>query len=158
MKRVRPLHAVSLFVLFGLAVLGANYLLEGGSAQGAFEQVAPDRQGQVRIGIADLGKSQARFFRFLNPGNQEVRFFVGRDRHGVVQVAFDGNELCARWKRGYRHQGDWLVCNKCDRSFHLEEVNAGGGGCKPVPLKHRLEGDELVLTEGQILEGWRLFR
>jgi Predicted membrane protein len=50
------------------------------------------------------------------------------------------------------------VCNKCDKSFRLAEVNAGGGGCKPVPLEHRVSGDELVIAEADILEGWRLFR
>src|SRR4028119_2393362 len=82
----------------------------------------------------------------------------GRDRAGHVQVAFDANEPCAKAKRGFRAEGEWLVCNKCDKSFRLAEVNAGGGGCKPVPLEHRVSGDELVIAEADILAGWRLFR
>jgi uncharacterized membrane protein len=75
-----------------------------------------------------------------------------------LQVAFDANESCAKTKRGYRHEGEWLVCNKCDKSFRLAEVNAGGGGCNPVPLAHAVEGEELVIAEADILGGWRLFR
>jgi uncharacterized membrane protein len=123
------------------------------------ERVQVGQNGEVRIDVAGLGTGPVRFFRYLNPGNQEVRFFVGRDEHGTVQAAFDANELCYKQKRGYHYQGDgWLVCRKCDKAFRLAEVNDGGGGCKPVPLDHRLDGDTVVLQEGQILEGWRYFR
>jgi uncharacterized membrane protein len=51
-----------------------------------------------------------------------------------------------------------MVDNKCDTAVRLATINAGGGGCKPVPLAHRVEGDTLVLTEPDLLAGWRLFR
>jgi len=159
MNRFRPLHAIVLVLLAGALIYGADYyFLRGGGARADYERISPAPDGTVRIGVGDLGPSQVRFYRFLNTGNQEVMFFVGRDKDGNLQVAFDANELCAKLKRGYRHDGDWVVCNKCDKAFRLEEVNAGGGGCKPVPLVHRVEGSELVLTEGEILQGWRYFR
>lgn len=158
MKRFRPLHAAALVVLASLIIFGADYLLRGGGARADYVRVSPERDGAVHLDVGDLGNSQARFYRFLNSGNQEVFFFVGRDEGGTLQVAFDANELCAKLKRGYRHEEDWLVCNKCDKSFRLAEVNAGGGGCKPIPLEHRLQGSELILTENDILKGWRYFR
>ncbi len=157
-RRFKPLHAVLLVALISVGVVAAEYALEGGFTRSGYTRVAPAQDGSVRIRVADLGPSQVRFFRFLNPSNQEVKFFVGRDPAGEIQVAFDANEICFKTGRGYRHEGDWVVCNKCDKAFRLDEVNAGGGGCKPVPLAHRLAGDELVLTEAQILEGWRFFR
>jgi uncharacterized membrane protein len=164
MARFRPYHALAVVVAFGSLVLVAELLLRGGFARADALRVAPDSDGMVRIDLAGLGPSQVRFYRFLNTANQEVRFFVGRDRNGTLQVAFDANEPCAKLKRGYRFQRDesagedWLVCNKCDKAFRLEEVNAGGGGCKPVPLPHRAEGERLVLAETEVLKGWRLFR
>ena len=59
--------------------------------------------------------------------------------------------------RGFRHEGEWLVDNKCDTASRLSQVNEGGGGCRPVPLRHRLDGSQLVLAESDILQGWRLF-
>lgn len=120
--------------------------------------VTPDRDGRVNLDLSGLGPQQVRFFRFLNRGNQEVRFFVAKDAQGVVQVAFDASETCAKTKRGFRHQGEWMVCNKCDKSFRLAEINAGGGGCNPVPLVHTVEGNQLRLAENDVLQGWRLFR
>jgi len=38
------------------------------------------------------------------------------------------------------------------------EVNAGGGGCKPIPLGHRVQGDKLLIAESDVLKGWGLFR
>lgn len=157
MRRFKPIHGVFVVLLFGAAVLTANHALEsrrGGDA----EKVAPGRDGKVRVSLAGLEPQQVRFYHFLNPSNQEVRFFVGRDAGGHVQVAFDANELCFKTKRGYRHEGEWLVCNKCDKSFRLADANKGGGGCNPVPLRHAVEGDELVIAEADILGGWRLFR
>ena len=155
--RVRPIHLVPAIVAFGALILGAEWLASGGLSTSTYERVSPTPQGVVTIDLKNLGTSQVRFFRFLNPGNQEVKFFVGRDPSGVVHVAFDANEICAKAKRGYRHDGEWVTCNKCDKAFRITEVNAGGGGCKPIPLPHRMEGDRLVLNEAEILKGWRYF-
>jgi len=157
MRRFKPIHGIVLVLLFVGAVLAAELALEGRLGSSGPQRVSPGRDGLVRVSLSGLDPLQVRFFRFLNAGNQEVRFFVGRDGAGHVQVAFDANEPCARTKRGFRAEGEWLVCNKCDKSFRLAEVNAGGGGCKPVPLEHRVDGDELVIAEADILKGWRLF-
>jgi uncharacterized membrane protein len=148
--------AVVLLVM-GLVLL-ADWALEGGFERSDYRRVSPDPQGLVRLDVADLRPLQVRFYRFLNSGNQEVKFFVGRDGDGVLQVAFDAAESDYKRKRGFRQDGEWLVNNKCDTALRLAEVNAGAGGCRPVPLPHRLAGNELVLTESEILQGWRYFR
>jgi uncharacterized membrane protein len=157
MNRFKPIHGLFVVLLFVGAVLVADMALDGRFGGSNFERVRPDR-GQVKIGLADLKPQEVRFYRFLNSGNQEVRFFVGRDAAGTVQVAYDADETCAKLKRGFRHQGEWVICNKCEKSFRLAEVNAGGGGCKPIPLEHRVQGDQLLIAESDVLKGWGLFR
>jgi len=157
MSRFKPIHGFFVVLLFVGAVLVADMALDGRFGGSAFERVRP-AAGQVKIGIADLKPQEVKFYRFLNSGNQEVRFFVGRDATGAVQVAFDANETCAKLKRGYRHQGEWVICKKCEKAFRLAEVNAGGGGCKPIPLEHRVQGDQLLIAESDVLKGWGLFR
>jgi uncharacterized membrane protein len=158
MRRFRPIHGVLIVLLVWGVIWGAEVVLEGRLNPSGFKTVAPARDGSMRIEVADLKPQQVRFYRFLNSGNQEVRFFVGRDEAGEVQVAFDGNEQCAKSKRGFRHDGEWMVCNKCDKAFRLSSVNSGGEGCTPIPLHHRVDGQELVLAESDVLQGWRLFR
>lgn len=156
MRRFKPIHGVLIVLVFVAAVLGADYVLEG--RLGDSDRVGPGPDGNVRVSLAGLEPQQVRFYQFLNTGNQEVRFFVGRDTAGHVQVAFDANEICFKTKRGYRHEGEWLVCNKCDKSFRLAAANQGGGGCNPVPLRYQVQGEELVIAEADVLGGWRLFR
>ena len=158
MRRFKPVHGVLIVLAVLGAIWGAEVALEGRLNPKGFEQVAPGRDGAVRIPLADLKPQDVRFFRFLNASNQEVRFFVGRDGTGQVQVAFDANETCAKTKRGFRHEGEWMVCNKCEKAFRLAETNSHGEGCTPMPLRFREDGQELVLAEADILQGWRLFR
>lgn len=157
MKRITPLTGIVLVVLFAAAVWAADFALSGGFDRNHI-RVSPDKQGVVTVGVGDLAKLQVRFYRFLNTGNQEVKFLVGRDENGEVVVAFDAAESDFKRKRGFRHQGEWLVNNKCDTAVRLREVNAGRGGCAPVPLVYRQVGDQVVLQETDILAGWRYFR
>jgi uncharacterized membrane protein len=158
MRRFTPIHGVLIVLLVWGAIWGAEVALEGRLNPSGFKAVTPGRDGMVRIDLAGLKPQEVRFYRFLNSGNQEVRFFVGRDETGAVQAAFDANEQCGKSKRGFRHDGEWMVCNKCDKAFRLSSVNSGGEGCTPIPLHHRVDGQELVLAESDVLQGWRLFR
>lgn len=157
MRRFKPAYGVGIVLVFVAAVLAADYAISGGF-YGDFERVSPDAEGRVVVDVSNLQKSQVRFFRFLNTGNQEVKFFVGRDKNGTLQVAYDASETDYKRKRGFTHQGDWLVNNKCETSLRLVEVNEGLGGCRPIPLEHRIVGDQVILDESDILAGWRYFR
>jgi uncharacterized membrane protein len=151
--RFKPIYGILLVPIFVVGV----FLLAGGFGLTRHERVTPDADGVVRIDVSDLQSEQVRFYRFLNRGNQEVKFLVGRDREGVIQVGFDASETHARVGRGFRAEGDWVIDNKCETASHLEEVNRGGGGCRPVPLEHQVVGQQVVLQEADILKGWRLF-
>lgn len=157
MVRFRPVHGVVLVVVFMTLFLVVNYAHEGGFEKG-FQRIGPDPDGNVRIDVGDLEAGDLRFYRFLNPSNQEVKLFVGRDRSGEIHVGFDANEICFKRKRGYDYAGGWLTCRVCEKSFRLEEVNDNRGGCAPVAVRHQLEGDQVVLAESAVLEGWRFFR
>ncbi|KAB2955921.1 MAG: DUF2318 domain-containing protein [Thermoanaerobaculia bacterium] len=156
MKRFRPIHGILLLAALMAAVLGAERLLSNN--RNRYERVAPDARGEVAIEVAALAPLQIRFFRFLNAGNQEVKFFVARDERGGLQVAFDASESDFKLKRGFRLDGNWIVNNKCTTSFHLSEVNDHPSACAPVPLPFRARGDRILLAEADILGGWRYFR
>ena len=158
MRRFRPVHGVAVVAIVMAIFLLANHALQGGFDSQGFERVAPGPDETVRIDVSDLEAGEAKFYRFLNAGNQEVKFFVGRDRTGEIHAAFDANEICFKRKRGYSFDNGWFTCRVCDKSFALADVNEGQGGCEPVPVKHRVEGDELIIAETAMLEGWRYFR
>ncbi|MCB1037839.1 MAG: DUF2318 domain-containing protein [Acidobacteria bacterium] len=158
MRKVKPLGALVAVILAVAALLAVNLLVGRVAGRQKYQQITPDSQGVVKIDVGDLEKLQVRFYRFINRGNQEVLFFVGRDENGTIQVAFDAGESHYRLRRGFSHQGAWIVDNKCESASHLSAVNSGGSGCKPTPLAHRVVGNQVVLQEGEILKGWRYFR
>jgi uncharacterized membrane protein len=158
MRTLRPFYALLLvLVVFG-TVMAADFALEGGFSRESFTRVQPNKEGWVHLDLGELATGQVHFYRFLNYGNQEVRFFVGRDDSDEVHVAFDANEACYKLKRGYSYGDGWLVCNKCDKAFELKGINSGGGGCSPVPIPFKRQGSTLTLSESDILAGWRFFR
>jgi hypothetical protein len=81
----------------------------------------------------------------------------GQHSNGV-QVAFNAGDSHCKLRRGFSVQDGWVIDNNCGTPTRLTEVNLGGSGCKPVPLEHRVEGDEVVLAERDLLAGWRYFR
>lgn len=154
--RIRPIHAIFVVAFFVGAVLLGEFAIDKHNGRSGGERVMP-KDGVVKVDVAGIAPGQVRFYDFLNPGNQEVRFLVARDKSGTLQVAFDAAENDFKRKLGFRQEGDWLVNNKCETSVRLEEVNAGTSGCRPQPLRHRVEGQTLVLAEADVLAGWRYF-
>jgi len=158
MARIRPIHAVAVVTAFMALVVFAEYAYEGGFDHSGYERVRPNSEGQVAIDVSDLEEQEVRFYRFLNAGNQEVKFLVGRDSTGTLQVGFDASETHSILGRGFRAEDGWIVDNKCDSAVRVETVNEGGRGCRPVPLEHQVDGDRVLLAEQDILRGWRYFR
>jgi len=39
----------------------------------------------------------------------------------------------------------------------ISEIASGGEGCTPVPLRHHIQGSELLLAQNDVISGWRLF-
>ena len=154
--KLKPIHALILVAAFMALVLAADQWIGGVSH--SFTRVGPDRDGLVRIGVGDLERMQVRWYRFLNAGNQEVRFLVGRDETGTIQVGFDGGDTHLKTRRGFSYQDGWIIDNKCETTTRLSTVNDDKRGCKPTPVKHRVAGDELIITEADMLAGWRYFR
>lgn len=153
MPQFKPAHGA--LIVFGF--IASLIWLEGGGTS-RHQRVAAGPDGLVRIGATDLKREQIRFYRFLNPANQEVKFFIARDSAGTLQVAFDAAENHFKLRRGFRLEGGWIIDNKCDTATRLSAVNQGGGACSPIPLRYRAAGDEVVIAEPDLLEGWRLFR
>ncbi len=156
--RFRPIHGIIAVVLFVAVGMIAELASTGRLGRSSFEQVSAGPDQSVSIDVSKLAPLEVRFFRYLNPANQEVKFFVGRDGGGTIQVAFDASEVCFKSKRGFHPQGEWVVCNKCDKAFRLAGVNNGHGGCEPVQLAHRVVGDRVLIAEQDVLTGWRYFR
>lgn len=151
--------AVLLVVLGVAAVVGAvAYLtLSGMDAMPASKTatVASSRQpgaepgrgagDEVVIPLSELEGGKAKFYDFAASDRRNVRFFVIKSSDGVYRAALDACDVCFEAKKGYRQEGDEMVCKNCGNKFHSAQINEVSGGCNPVGLPRNVSGDSLII-------------
>lgn len=112
--------------------------------------------GKVSIAVSDVSDGQAHYFKY-KAGDQPVSFFVLKSSDGVFRAALDACDVCFRALKGYRQEGDFMVCNNCNQRFESTMINVVNGGCNPAPLTRIVAGDQIVLHEKELIDGRRYF-
>lgn len=135
-----------------VALLGGVgvFLLTGGATQGNASLKSVN--GEIRIDLNKIDDGQAHYFSYAS-STGEIPFFVIKSVDGVMRAAFDACDVCYREKKGYRQEGDMMVCNNCNMKFRSDMINQVKGGCNPAPLNRRIEGKQLVITDSDLLNG-----
>ena len=147
---------LALSILFGGVLV---YLIASGgraSSQVATTELA-GTGSDVSLLAATFADGAARFYRYTTVAGREVKFFVMKSSDGVLRAAFDACDTCYRERKGYRQQGDVMVCNNCGRTFRSVDINVLQGGCNPAPLERTLAGDQLVLKAASLELGTTYF-
>ncbi len=142
--------AVILLALVVVAGVAGFTLLGQGSPDGYAS--AKSVGDEVRVNLADVSDGQAHYFTF-DSAQGEIKFFVVKSIDGIVRAAFDACDVCYKSKKGYRQEGDNMVCNNCNQKFRTDRVNEVKGGCNPAPLSRRIEGTQVVISGQDILKG-----
>ncbi len=137
----------------------AFFLLQHGS--GTKVAAAPAAQSivgdQVAYATTDFQDGKARFYSYKDKDGLEIRYFVLKSSDGVIRAAFDACDVCWRSNKGYRQEGDFMVCNNCGRRFASVQVNQIQGGCNPSPLKREMDNGKVVLKIADIVQGRQYF-
>ena len=110
----------------------------------------------IRIPLAQLD-AKAKFFDFKTADNNSVRFFAIKSSDGVYRAALDACDVCFAAKKGYRQKGDDMVCNNCGNHFHSAQINEVKGGCNPVGLERKVNGDRLDINAKELEAGASYF-
>ncbi len=101
--------------------------------------------GVVRIPLASV--SDGHLHRFTaDVAGHAARFLViesGKD----VKTAFDACQICGT--DGYNEIGGNVVCLHCDANINIPTIGRAGG-CNPIPLPSRVEGDAVVIREADL--------
>ncbi len=85
-----------------------------------------------------------------------IRFFAVKDNLGDVKTAFDACDVCFSEKRGYRQEGNFMVCNNCGNKFLISSLgteNKTGGGCWPGYLKNSVVEDKVFIKKSDLDAG-----
>jgi len=112
--------------------------------------------GEVRVPLADLDDRAPHFYVYQTNG-KAIRFFLLRDAEGGVRAALDACQNCFRAKRGYRQEGNTVICSNCGMSFKYETIGIVTGGCNPIPLARKMAGQVVVLKAKDLEAGAKYF-
>lgn len=121
-----------------------------------YEEVFVD-DSLIRLPLSRVYDRDVHFFTFKVDG-RNVNFFVRTDGRGHLQTHFDACYSCFKYKLGYVHEGDQVVCLACRIGYKLEEeVWDYVGACVPISLKSRIAEPFLVLDVDWVKKGARYF-
>ena len=148
---------IPIVVLVMAVIAAGGWFLFGPKALGGHETVQAGQDGKLRFNSADFTDGKAKFYRFAgNSGS--IDFFVVRSQDGVIRTAFDTCDVCYRERKGYRQEGNDMVCNNCDQHFRTDLVNVVKGGCNPAPLQRQQVGETVVIAASDIERGLGYFK
>jgi high-affinity iron transporter len=110
--------------------------------------------GAVRIPLDSFQGTALRRFSLTIEG-QPVRFIaVPIEEGGEIATAFDACEICG--DRGYYQDGPNVTCLHCGSAIYAPSIGQAGG-CNPIPLPSKVEGDQLVLRAADLAAGAGVF-
>jgi uncharacterized membrane protein len=145
-------------VVMVLAVVAVGgWFLFGPSAVGGPEVVLAGQDGTISFDSTNFSDGQAKFYRFKAQSGP-IDFFIVRSNDGVIRSAFDTCDVCYKALKGYRQEGDDMVCNNCDQRFKTDMINVVKGGCNPAPLQRQQTGAKIVIAANDIEKGGWYFK
>ncbi|MAG78626.1 hypothetical protein CL616_04655 [archaeon] len=100
---------------------------------------------EIKIPLSDITEEITKYTL------KSVTYFAVLGSDGEVKTAFDACDICGG-KKGYSQSGDDVMCNNCGRFFSIDSLGTEnkGGGCWPLYLSHKIEGDNIILSTKEI--------
>ena len=115
------------------------------------------KDGKITIDASRLDKVQAWHYRYQEDG-KVIRFFVLRDKQGVLRTALDACEQCWKAGKGYKMTDDgFMLCVSCKMKFVLSRIGLVDGGCNPHPFQYIVEGNSVVIATQELMQGTGYF-
>jgi len=156
-KKQSPLH---LFLMLACAVLviGGGILFMGQNQDQApplaqaFQPQAAEA-AELTYPAAEFTGGTARFFEHQTQDGLTIRFFVLQSSDGVIRSAFDACDSCWPAGKGYRQDGDEMVCQNCRMRFASVKVMEVKGGCNPSPLPNQVKNGQVVIRVADVEAG-----
>ncbi|MBI3666239.1 MAG: DUF2318 domain-containing protein, partial [Acidobacteria bacterium] len=90
-----------------------------------------------------------------NAHGVNMRLIAIRKPDGSLATALDACLICG--DQGYYQKGPHVLCRNCASAIYIPTIGVAGG-CNPIALRSRVEGNELVIEAADLEPGARHFR
>jgi len=111
------------------------------------------QSGEVRIAVSRL--SDRKLHRFVAPaGGASVRFIAILDATDTVRAGLDACLICGT--QGYFQDGPNVICKHCAAAIYIPTIGMAGG-CNPIHMDYRVEGEAMIISEAALAEGAKHF-
>jgi uncharacterized membrane protein len=142
---------VMMGIIVLVLILGGIFLVKrinptGNAIAGEFIEEAD----LVKIPLESISE-KAQFYDY-----EGIEYFVVEAGDGSIKTAFNACDVCYKSKKGYRQEGNDMVCNDCGNHYAISGLgtkNLRGGGCWPGYLAGKIEGNYLVIKKSDLESG-----
>jgi len=119
------------------------FIFRNGSTTSNVIAESIDSGDLIKIPLSNIGE-QAQWFSYDN-----AKYFVVKAKDGSIKTAFDACDICYRSRKGYRQEGNDMVCNNCGNHYPISGLGTAnlGGGCWPGYLRNSIQGDYLIINK-----------
>jgi uncharacterized membrane protein len=112
---------------------------------------------EITYPVSQFNDGKAKFYTYKTVDGVTIKYFILKSSDGVIRAAFDACDVCWPEGKGYRQQGDFMVCNNCGKRFASVNVNVITGGCNPGALTRKVVGTNLIIQPEDLNQGKRYF-
>lgn len=115
--------------------------------------------GEIELSASLFNDNQARFYNVAMPSGKTIYFFVVKDRNGIYRAAANACAVCFKTYKGFRQEGDEIVCNNCGNRYPIEKIATEKGGCNPGPVSPNLqvENGRIIIRQADLEKVLNLF-
>jgi uncharacterized membrane protein len=143
----------SILAIGTISILGWTYAQEKGGLEMEPPTLLESKEGTVLVQRSTLEDKKLHRFA-VKVEDKLVRFLAMKLDDNKYGTTFDACLICK--DLGYVQQGDRLICRNCVAEINVPTLGEGGG-CNPVPLRSRLEGDSIFISLSDLEEQKGLF-
>lgn len=110
--------------------------------------------GEVRIPVSQL--ADRRLHRYgVDAGGTPVRFIAILDGTDSVRAGLDACLICGT--QGYYQDEANVICLHCAAAIYVPTIGMAGG-CNPIHMDYRVDGETLIISEAALTEGAKYFQ
>ncbi|MGD1154603.1 MAG: Fe-S-containing protein [Terriglobia bacterium] len=109
--------------------------------------------GETQIPTVQLADHDLHRF-VIEAGDTEVRVIAILDSSDTVRAGLDACLICGH--QGYYQDGKNVICRHCGAAIYIPTIGLAGG-CNPIHISYRVEGDALRIPASALAEAAKYF-